>query len=156
MELFAKAAGGLKLRHLPTNGGGPSLTAVLGNNSQVSVLSLSASLAQARAGKVRPLALFGGARSKALPNVPTLKELGYNVEYYLWVGIFAPKNTADNVVKVLRGALSQASHTEKFKGTLENVGLELDYMDQPEFAKFWAEDAKHVIDAVDSIGRVQG
>jgi tripartite-type tricarboxylate transporter receptor subunit TctC len=141
---------------LPTNGGGPSLTAVLGNNSQVSVLSLSASLAQARAGKVRPLALFGGAHSKALPNVPTLKELGYNVEYYLWVGIFAPKNTADNVVKVLRGALSQASHTEKFKGTLENVGLELDYMDQPEFAKFWAEDAKHVIDAVDSIGRVQG
>ena len=46
-----KAAGGLKLRHLPTNGGGPALTAFLGNNSQVLVSSISASLPQIKAGK---------------------------------------------------------------------------------------------------------
>jgi tripartite-type tricarboxylate transporter receptor subunit TctC len=155
MALFAKAAG-LQLRHLPTNGGGPSLTAVLGNNSQVSVLSLSASLAQAKAGKVRALAIFGGKRSKAVPDVATMKELGYDVEYYLWVGIFAPKGTPAGAVKVLRDALDKASHTDSFKATLANVGLELDYMDEPEFTKFWAEDAKYVIDAVDLIGRVQG
>ena len=155
MALFVKAAG-LQLRHLPTNGGGPSLTAVLGNNSQVSALSLSSSLAQARAGKVRPLATFGGRRSKALPDVASMKELGYDLEYYLWVGIFAPKNTPAEAVKVLRAAIDKASHTDGFKTTLANVGLELDYMDEPEFAKFWAEDAKHVIDAVDLIGRVQG
>src|SRR5664279_4968312 len=67
-------------RHLPTNGGGPALTAFLGNNSQVLVSSISASLAQIKAGKARPLALFGAARSKALPDVPTMKELGYNIE----------------------------------------------------------------------------
>ena len=44
-----------------------------------------------RAGKLRPLATFGATRSKAVPDVPTLKELGYDVEYYLWIGIFAPK-----------------------------------------------------------------
>ena len=44
-----------------------------------------------KAGKLRALASFGATRSPALPDVPTLKELGYNVEYYLWVGIFAPK-----------------------------------------------------------------
>src|SRR4029077_11720811 len=82
--LFVKAAGGLKLRHLPTNGGGPGLTAFLGNNAQVLVSSISASLAQIKAGKARPLAMFGAERSKALPDVPTMKELGYNVEYYLW------------------------------------------------------------------------
>jgi len=155
MALFAKGAG-LQLRHLPTNGGGPSLTALLGNNSQVSALSLSSSLAQTRAGKVRALATFGGRRSKALPDVPTMKELGYDIEYYLWVGIFAPKGTPAEAVKVLRAALDKASHTDGFKATLANVGLELDYMDEPEFAKFWAADAKHVIDAVNSIGRVQG
>src|SRR5918911_1665429 len=54
--LFMKAAGGLKLRHLPTNGGGPALTALLGNNSQVLVSSVSACNAQIKAGKARPLA----------------------------------------------------------------------------------------------------
>ena len=91
--LYMKAAGGLKLRHLPTNGGGPALTAFLGNNAQVLVSSISASLAQIKGGKARPLALFGAKRSKALPDVPTMKELGYNIEYYLWVGLFAPKGT---------------------------------------------------------------
>jgi tripartite-type tricarboxylate transporter receptor subunit TctC len=156
MALFLRAAGGLQVRHLPTNGGGPSLTAVLGNNSQVSALSLSASLAQARAGKIRALALFGGKRSKALPDVATLKELGYDIEYYLWVGIFAPKNTPADAVKVLRAAIDKAAHTDGFKATLQNVGLELDYMDEPEFRAFWATDATHVIDAVNLIGRVQG
>src|ERR1043165_2393578 len=46
MALYIKAAGGLKFRHLPTNGGGPALTAFLGNNAQVLVSSISASLAQ--------------------------------------------------------------------------------------------------------------
>src|SRR5262245_53096853 len=103
--LFAKAAGGLKFRHLPTNGGGPALTAVLGNNAQMLVSSVSAGLAQIKAGKLKPLALFGAQRSKALPDVPTMKELGYNVEYYLWVGVFAPKGTPDNVIAFMRDAI---------------------------------------------------
>src|SRR5476651_1775493 len=102
MALFAKAAGDLKFRHLPTNGGGPALTAILGNNSQVLVSSVSAALSQIKAGKLKPLALFGATRSKALPDVPTMKELGYDIEYYLWVGLFAPKGTPDAVVTYLR------------------------------------------------------
>jgi tripartite-type tricarboxylate transporter receptor subunit TctC len=154
MALLAKAAGDLKFRHLPTAGGGPAITALLGNNSQVLVSSVSASLTQIKAGKARPLALFGGQRSKALPDVPTLKELGYDVEYYLWVGMFAPKGTPDNVVTYLREALNKAAHTEQFKTALTNLGQDLDYMDQAEFAKFWANDAKRIEDAVRQIGRV--
>src|SRR5438105_5305386 len=76
MAMLEKAAGGLKLRHLPTNGGGPAITAILGNNAQTTAQSVSASLTHIKAGKLRPLALFGATRSKALPDVPTLKELG--------------------------------------------------------------------------------
>jgi tripartite-type tricarboxylate transporter receptor subunit TctC len=154
--LFAMAAGGLKLRHLPTNGGGPALTALLGNNSQLLVSSVSASMAQIKAGKARPLALFGGTRSKALPDVPTLKELGYNVEYYLWVGMFAPKGTPANVTSYLRDALNKAAHTDQFKTALANLGQELDYMDQPDFQKFWDADAKRIEDAVRAIGKQEG
>jgi tripartite-type tricarboxylate transporter receptor subunit TctC len=154
--LFMKAAGGLKLRHLPTNGGGPALTAFLGNNAQVLVSSISASLAQIKGGKARPLALFGAQRSKALPDVPTMKELGYDVEYYLWVGLFAPRATPANVVTYLRAALDKAVHTDQFKTAISNLGQDLGYLDAPEFAKFWDADAKRVEDAVNQIGRVQG
>ncbi len=156
MALYMKAAGGLKFRHLPTNGGGPALTAFLGNNAQVLVSSISASLAQIKAGKARPLAQFGGERSKALPDVPTMKELGFNLEYYLWVGLFAPKGTPASVVTYLRTATDKAAHSDLFKTAIANLGQELGYQDQPEFAKFWDADAARIESAVKEIGRVQG
>jgi tripartite-type tricarboxylate transporter receptor subunit TctC len=154
--LLMSAAGGLKLRHLPTNGGGPALTALLGNNAAVLVSSVSASLAQIKAGKARPLALFGSKRSSALPAVPTLQESGYDIEYYLWVGLFAPKGTPDAVVSYLRGSLSTAAHSEQFKAALANLGQELDYMDAAEFAAFWEADSKRIEAAIRAIGKVEG
>lgn len=154
IAMFAKAAG-MQLRHLPTNGGGPSLTALLGNNSNVSILALSGTLAQIKAGKLRPLALMGGKRAKAIPDVPTMKELGYNIEYYLWVGIFAPKGTPDSAIAVLRKSIGTTAHSDQYKTNLTNLGLDLEYMDAPEFAKFWANDAKAVVAAVDTIGQVK-
>jgi tripartite-type tricarboxylate transporter receptor subunit TctC len=151
---FSKAAGGLKLRHLPTNGGGPALTAVLGNNSQVLVSGVSPAMGQIKAGKLKPLAQFGAERLKALPDVPTMKELGYDVEYYLWVGVFAPRGTPDNVIAFMRDAINKAGHGDQFKGALTNLGLELAYLDQPDFRKFWDADAKRIEDAIRQIGRV--
>jgi len=154
--LFAAAAGGLKLRHLPTQGGGPALTAFLGNNSQILVSSISACLSQIKAGKARPLALFGAQRSKALPDVPTMKELGYEIEYYLWVGLFAPKATPTEVITYLRDVANKSAHSEQFKVALANLGQELAYMDQPEFAAFWEADSKRIEAAIRSIGKVEG
>ena len=156
MALYMKAAGGLKFRHLPTNGGGPALTSFLGNNAQVLVSSISASLAQIKAGKAKPLALFGAKRTKALPDVPTMQELGYNVEYYLWVGMFAPKGTPQPVITYLRSVLKQAAATDIFKTSMANLGQDVEYLDAPEFAKFWDADAARIEDAVKDIGRVQG
>jgi tripartite-type tricarboxylate transporter receptor subunit TctC len=155
MALFTKASG-LKLRHLPTNGGGPALTALLGNNSQVLVSSVSACLAQIKAGQVRALASFGGQRSKILPDVPTMQEEGYSLEYYFWVGLFAPKGTSEAIVTALRGIIDKAAHSEAFKTALTNLGQDLGYQDQAEFAKFWDEDAKRIEEAVKQIGRVEG
>src|SRR6266700_397056 len=86
LAYLEKATGPLRLRHLPTSGGGPAIVAILGNNAQVTTLPVGATLPHVKAGKLRPLANFGATRSKVLPDVPTLKELGYDVEYYLWVG----------------------------------------------------------------------
>jgi tripartite-type tricarboxylate transporter receptor subunit TctC len=151
--LFMNAAG-VKMRHLPTNGGGPALTAILGNNSQVLVTSIAAASAQMKAGKLRALACFSPKRAAALPDVPTLKELGYNVEFSIWVGLFAPKNTPTPVIAKLRAETKKAAESEQFKTTIANIGDVVAYLDQPEFAKFWDEDAKRVENAVNLIGKV--
>ena len=85
-----------------------------------------------------------------------MRESGFDIEYYLWVGIFAPKGTPDAVVSFLREASGKAAQTDLFKAALTNLGQELDYIDQPEFAKFWDADAARIEDAVRQIGKVAG
>lgn len=153
--LFMKAAG-IQMRHLPTNGGGPALTAILGDNSQVLVSSIAAASGHIKAGKLRALASFGAARAASAPDVPTLKQLGYDVEFSLWVGLFAPKGTPQAIVNRLRAETKKAVATDQFKNAIKNIGDEVAYLDQPEFARFWDADAKRVEAAVKSIGKVQG
>jgi tripartite-type tricarboxylate transporter receptor subunit TctC len=153
LAYLEKATGPLRLRHLPTSGGGPAIMAILGNNAQVTTQSVSATLPHIRAGKLRPLAIFSATRSKQLPDVPTLKELGYDVEYYLWVGIFAPKGTPPAIVTTLRAAIGKAVAADQFRTAVGNAGLELDYLDGPEFQKFWDIDGKRTDEAVIAIGR---
>jgi len=151
--LLMKAAG-IQMKHLPTNGGGPALTALLGNNAQVLVSAIAPASAQLKAGKVRALACFSAKRAASLPDVPTLKELGYDVEFSLWVGLFAPKGTPDAVVTKLREATNKAVATEQFANAIETIGDVVAYLDQPDFAKFWDADAERVEAAVHTIGRV--
>jgi tripartite-type tricarboxylate transporter receptor subunit TctC len=154
VALLEKATGLPHLRHLPTNGGGPAITALLGNNAQMSTQSASATLQHIKGGKLRALASFGGKRSKALPDVSTLKELGYNIEYYLWVGLFAPKAVPADVLTTLNGAIDKAGNSDQFKSAVTNLSLDDAFLDAAGFAKFWAEDAKASDEAVKLIGRV--
>jgi tripartite-type tricarboxylate transporter receptor subunit TctC len=155
MALLADAAGGLDLRHLPTMGAGPALTALLGNNAHIFVAPVSASLTYIKSGQVRPLATLGASRVPSLPDVSTLKELGYGIEYYVWVGLFGPRQTPNDIVSYLRDVVRRAAHTDQFKTTLANVGLDLAYLDQPDFIKFWDEDAARIETAIRQIGRLE-
>jgi tripartite-type tricarboxylate transporter receptor subunit TctC len=153
--LLIKAAG-IQLKHLPTAGGGPALTAVLGNNAQALVSSVAAANAQMKAGKLRALACFSAQRTAAAPDVPTCKELGYDVEFSIWVGLFAPKGTPDAIVTRVRNETRAAVASEPFKKAVDNIGDVVAYLDQPEFRTFWDADAKRVEAAVQSIGKVEG
>jgi tripartite-type tricarboxylate transporter receptor subunit TctC len=109
-----------------------------------------------KAGKLHSLATFGPKRVASLPDVPTLKELGYDVEFSLWVGLFAPKGTPQAAIDRLRAETKKAADTEQFKAAIKNIGDEVAYLDAPEFARFWDQDAKRVESAVHSIGKVEG
>ena len=154
VAMLEKATGLSKLRHLPTAGGGPAITALLGNNAQFSTQTVQATLQHIKAGKLRALASFGAQRSKALPDVPTLKERGYDVVYYLWVGLFAPKGTPAAIVSTLSGAIDKAGASPQFGAAIANIGLEPGYLSAADFAKLWDADARQSDDAVRLIGKV--
>lgn len=156
VAMIEKAAGIPGMRHLPTSGGGPAITAVLGNNAQITTQTVQATLSHVRAGKLRALASFGAQRSKTLPDVPTLKERGYDLTYYLWVGLFAPKGTPAAIVATLAAAIDKAGASPEFNAAIANIGLEPGYLSAADFTKFWDEDGKRSDDAVRQIGKVQG
>ena len=154
VALLEHAAGLKGMRHLPTAGGGPAITAALGNNAQLTTQTVQATLSHVKAGKLRALATFGAERSKVLPDVPTMRELGYDVTYYLWAGLFAPKNTPAPILSTLTAAIDKAAASPQFNEPLTNVGLEPSYLPAAEFAKFWDEDVKRSEETIRRIGKV--
>lgn len=154
MEMFLHAAG-LKMRHLPTTGGAPAMTAVLGGHAAMWASPPALAVPHLKAGKLRALATWGGTRLAAFPDVPTMKELGYDIEYYLWAGLFAPKNVPANVVKVLRNATRQAVQDAEFRNTMEKIQTPIAYQDADEFRAWWDRDAQILADVIKRIGKIE-
>ncbi|HEV8585965.1 MAG TPA: tripartite tricarboxylate transporter substrate binding protein [Methylomirabilota bacterium] len=154
MEMLLQSAGA-KMRHLPTTGGGPATTAVLGSHAQLWASPPALAIPHIKAGKMRPLATFGATRLASLPEVPTLKELGYDIEYYLWAGLFAPKGVPPAIITTLRDATKKAVQDPEFKAAAEKVQTPIAYMDADEFRAFWDADARKLAAIIKQIGKVE-
>jgi len=153
-EMFAHAAG-IKLRHVPYTGGGPALIALLGGHVDILFSVPIIAFVQLKSGDVAPLAVASEKRHPAFPNIPTLKELGYDVEYYMWCGFFAPKATPPDILKILREATRKAAASPEFKAAMDKMNTPIDYRDADEFQRFWDRDAQRSIEAIRRIGRVE-
>ena len=154
MEMFLHAAN-LKMRAVHTNGGGPAITILLGGHVEMTVGGPAAIASHVKAGRLRPIVGWGAKRHEAFPQVPTFKELGYDIEYYIWAGVFAPKGTPEPVMKTVRDAVRKAVDDPDFKATMQKIDSPIQYLDAPEFAKYWANDAKRLAEAVKAVGRVE-
>jgi tripartite-type tricarboxylate transporter receptor subunit TctC len=152
MEAFMQAAG-IQLRHLPTTGGGPAMTAVLGGHAAVATLSTGAVSPQMKAGKVRVLASSGGNRLAAFPDVATMKELGYDAEVYLWTGLFARKEVPAHVMKTLRDAVRQAVRDPEFTAASEKMQMPPAYLDADVFKTWWDKDSEMLAAAIRRMGK---
>jgi tripartite-type tricarboxylate transporter receptor subunit TctC len=154
VEMFMHAAG-IKLRHLPTTGGGPMMNAMLGGHAQVVMTPASLAVAHVKAGKLRFLAHTGTAPVPAYPEVPSFKSLGYDVEYTAWAGLVAPKATPPHVLKILRDAARQAVKEPEVVNSHAKLETPIAYMDADEFNAWWAKDAARLAEVVRMIGKVE-
>ncbi len=154
IEMFTHAAG-LKMRHVPYTGAGPALTALLGGHVDLLASGPSVVAPQIKAGTLRPLAVWGAKRLPSLPDVPTFKELGYDIEFYIWSGLFAPAGTPAAIVTSLRDAAKKAVADPEFKLAMDKIETPIAYLDAPEFQKFWDKDAKRLADAVRNVGKIE-
>jgi tripartite-type tricarboxylate transporter receptor subunit TctC len=154
MEIFANAAG-IKLFHVPYQGGGPAVTALLGGQVEALASGPAAAIGQIKGGKMRALASWSTERLSLLPEIPTFKELGYDAEFYIWTGVFVPVSTPPAVIQKLRTAVKDAATSEDFKAAMEKVSTPVAYLDAPEFAKYWERDAARLKTAVEKIGKVE-
>ncbi len=154
MEIFASAAG-IKLFHVPYQGGGPAVTALLGGQVEALASGPAAAIGQIKGGKMRALASWSTERLKLLPEIPTFKELGYDAEFYIWTGVFVPAATPSPVVSRLREAVREAANSPEFKAAMEKVSTPVSYLDAPEFQKYWERDASRLKVALEKIGKVE-
>ncbi len=154
MEIFANAAD-IKLFHVPYQGGGPAVTALLGGQVEALASGPAAAIGQIKAGKMRALAAWSDKRIPMMPDLPTFKELGYDAEFYIWSGVFAPAGTPDPIQRKLRDAVRQAAQDPEFRGAMDKVSTPVNYLDAPDFRKYWDKDAARLKIALEKIGRVE-
>lgn len=153
MEMFAGAAG-IELFHIPYQGGGPAVTALLGGQVQALASGPAAAIGQIKGGKMRALAGWGAQRLALMPELPTFRELGYkDVEFYIWSGVVAPAAVPANVQHRLRAAVRAAAADPQFVAAMQKVSTPISYLDAPEFKDFWVADATRLRTAVEKIGK---
>ncbi len=153
MEIFAEAAG-IRLFHIPYQGGGPAVAALLGGQIDALASGPAAAIGQIKGGKMRALAAWGDKRLASMPDVPSMKELGYDATFYIWSGLFAPAATPPAVMSVLRDAVRRTVEDGEFKDAMAKGETPIAYLDAPEFKVFLERDAARLRVAVERIGKV--
>jgi tripartite-type tricarboxylate transporter receptor subunit TctC len=154
MEMFAGAAG-IKMFHVPYQGGGPAVAALLGGQVHALASGPAAVVGQIKGGKMRALAGWGDKRLPSMPELPTFKELGFkDVEFYIWSGVFVPAATPAPIQAKLRDAVRAAATDPQFVAAMTKAETPIQYMDAPQFRDFLARDAARLKLAVEKIGRV--
>jgi len=154
MEMLLAAAG-IKMTHVPYTGAGPAIVGLLGGSIDAVATGPATIVQQVNTGKLRALAQWGNARLVALPDVPTFHELGTNVDYAQWSGLFVPAGTPDAVVKRLRDAARAAANDERVKQVMTTAGSPIQYLDTPEFQRYVDADAAKMSEVVRKVGKLE-
>lgn len=132
-ESLAKSAG-IEVNHVPFDGAAPAVTSLVGGHIDAVTVSPAEVKSQLDAGNLKTLAVMSDKRSDLIPDVPTFAEKGVKVEPIgTWRGLTVPKDTPDDVVKVLEQAFMKGAKEEEFKKFMQSNGLGISLKSPDEF-----------------------
>jgi tripartite-type tricarboxylate transporter receptor subunit TctC len=139
MRMLGKAAG-IEYNNIPHDGGGPSLLAVLGGHADATFGFTAQLTPQVAAGKMRLLANTDVKRHPDYPNVPTMKEEGFDVVFTMWRSVLAPKGIPQPIADKLETAFKNLSEDRSFKALIKSLGDEVHFQGGKDFEKTWREE----------------
>ncbi len=110
--------------HIPYKGTAPALTALISGEVQLSYANIPAISAHVKSGRLRPLATTGPKRAELMPDVPTMKESGVDMDVVVWYGVLAPAATPRDIVAKLAEAIAKSAHSPDIRQKLIDQGAE--------------------------------
>jgi len=139
IEMLNRQAG-IKLIHVPYKSTPEALTAVLGGNADVAFVTGTGGLMEG--GSVRVLAISGEKRLEGLPDIPTFRDFGYNIDFYFWYSLCVPKGTPEEVVNILATAQKKAFelHEKEIKEGMRKIEVWAVYMGPKETTEQYKRD----------------
>jgi tripartite-type tricarboxylate transporter receptor subunit TctC len=138
-ELF-KQKTGAPMQEIPYKGAADSVMAVISGQVTATIADAGPVSGQIKGGQVRALAVGAPKRTEDLPDVPTMKEAGAEVEAVLWSGIFVPKNTPAGIVKKLEGEFMRIARLPDVIARLKPLGIESVGNSSDEFSRILISD----------------
>lgn len=143
---------GVKFNHVPFQGAGPGVLALLGGHIDAVAVSPAEVTTHVQSGKLKTLAVMAEQRVKGFEKVPTLKERGVDLVIGTWRGIAAPKNTPPQVVAYLKDLALKASSEPSFRETLDKQNLGFVYADDQAFKAKIMKDNAYFKDLITKLG----
>jgi tripartite-type tricarboxylate transporter receptor subunit TctC len=133
---YFKMMAGVDMLHVPYRGTPAALTALVAGEVQVMIDTLSTSIEQIRAGKLRALAVTASTRSEALPDIPTLGQFVPAYEATVWLGMGAPRNTPSEIIETVNKEVNAALADPKIKARIADLGYMPFVSSSAEFGRF--------------------
>ncbi len=152
-ELY-KQRTGTNLVRIPYKGGGPAINAVIAGEVHASFSNIPTALAHAKNGRLRILAVADDVRNPTIPDVPTLKEQGVDMNVALWYGLFAPAGTPQPIIDKISTAVMAVTKTDDFRKKMQAVGAEVIANSPAEFGKQVESEVKQWAEVVRVSGAV--
>lgn len=152
LELF-RVRTGTNIIFIPYKGAAPAVADLLGGQIQIGMTSKAVLLPLIREGRLRALAVTAETRWPELPDVPTLRESGFDgIPAYLWFGLLAPVRTPRAVIEKLNGAVNEGLRSPELQASIAKLGLETRSMTAAGFSAKLDEEARNWEAAVKESG----
>ncbi|MBD3306264.1 hypothetical protein GF339_07730 [candidate division KSB3 bacterium] len=146
---------GVEMNFVPFDGTAPGVAAVMGGKIDGVSGGAAEFVSQAQGGQLKVLAVLSEDRFGPLPDVPTMKEQGWDLDFYTTRGLVAAKGTPEERVQVLYEGFAKIAEEPEFIETMENIGLGIHILGPEEYATFLERVKQLAVDSLKNVGMLE-